>query len=327
MVFLFLPLLASSLSYTREQELSFLGWCRTYNKLYVGLEFFFRFGIWLNSANYVGEFNKNPENTHTLSLNQFAALTDSEYRRMLLDCESLNFDTRRKISTPDDRKPDGPLPDALDWRDKGVVSPVKDQGQCGASWAFAAISAVESEYCISQGALTDLSEQNLIDCVLVCAGCRSGQPDSAYVHVLIGQLGYYMTEADYPYTQSEDSCKFDLRKAIASKVHMTIIHYADQDEQDMKEKCATCGVLTTLVDGRGKDFEFYHSGIYDNPNCDWMHPNLAVAIVGYGAENGRDYWIVRNAFGSLWGEDGYIRMARNKGGQCGIDILVCYPVV
>lgn len=323
---LWLPLLVSALSYTKEQELSFLTWCRTYNKYYVGVEFILRFSLWIRAANYIHEFNEDQTKSYKLELNQFAAMTDSEYRRALLDITSLDFTTRQRFAVSDDIKSNDDVPAALDWRDKGVVGPVKDQGQCGASWAFSAIAAVESEYSIAHGSLLDLSEQNLIDCVLVCSGCTSGQPDCAYVYVLLGQLGYFMTESDYPYSQSQDKCKFDLRKAYASGVKMTVTHYADQDEKDMKEKCATRGVLTAFVDASGKDFEFYHSGIYDNPKCDWMHPNLAVAIVGYGAEGGHDYWIVRNAFGALWGESGYIRMSRNKNGQCGIDLLVCYPV-
>lgn len=319
-----LPVVLSALEYTETESLSFLRWCRTYNQIYVGLEYVLRFGLWLDSLRYITEYNKDPSHSCKLGLNQFSAMTKAEYSAFLMDKNRKHENVRNFFE--EKSATNGNVPDAVDWRETGGVGPVKYQGQCGASWAFAATSAMEFAHFKASNTLIDLSEQNLIDCVFSCSGCNSGQADTAYLYVLFFQLGWFMSTSDYQYTEAVDKCKFDLSTAKKNGAKMQVMHYTKQDEADMKEHCATDGVLSAVVDASGKDFEFYQSGIYDNPDCDWMHPNLAVTIVGYGTTDGKDYWIVRNAWGAQWGENGYIRMSRNKEGQCGISVSVCWVV-
>lgn len=152
--------------FTVSEERSFLGWMRETGNVFTGDEYHFRFGIWMTNKRIVQSHNA-ANLGFTLALNKFAHFTPSEYKALLG-----NRIGRKNIKqTPKGTKI---AEDSIDWRTKGVVNPIKDQGPCGSCWAFSAIQVVESQVAITKNTLYSLSEQNILDCDTQCAGCNGG---------------------------------------------------------------------------------------------------------------------------------------------------------
>lgn len=205
----------------------------------------------------------------------------------------------------------GGAPASQDWRAHGAVTPVKNEGPCDASWAFAATGLVEADHFIRAGTLLNLSEQELVDCTGSGSGCGGGSPIAA-LRTLIAKGGL-ATEAAYPYTASAGTCKPSTAVATiagAGRVppgdEVSLLGYVAQ------------GPVLALIDASQSSFDTYHGGVYDEPSCRTDNPTRAVLIVGYGASSGQDYWIVKNSFGTSWGSSGYIFMSRNNNNNCGI---------
>jgi len=209
-------------------------------------------------------------------------------------------------------------PAELDWRAKGVVNPIKNQGGCGSCWAFSAIANIESQYAIHNSKLLNFSEQELVDCDNLDGGCGGGWMDNAFKWF---ETNGVMTGNDYPYTGRGDQCKYDADRAI-----FKVKSYQDvsKNEVDIKNVVAENGPVSVAVDASA--FQFYSGGILTAVDCNFRGLNHGVAIVGYGAENGVDFWIVRNSWGQGWGEEGYIRVERGAG-ACGINTVVSTAVL
>jgi cathepsin L len=205
-------------------------------------------------------------------------------------------------------------PDSWDWRDQKVVQGVKDQGQCGSCWAFASIGAEESMFAINQNQLYNLSEQNLVDCDVYDSGCSGGSFEGAYFYVYDNQDGYFSTEDQYPYTAQDGSCKY-----VQGPAYLTDFGtLANPTEANLLAVVYDYGPVATAIDASHNSFQLYTGGIYDEPACSSSDLDHGVLTIGYGSENGVDYWIVKNSWGASWGEKGFIRMSRNKNNQCGI---------
>ncbi|GMS83579.1 hypothetical protein PENTCL1PPCAC_5754, partial [Pristionchus entomophagus] len=250
-------------------------------------------------------------------VNHLSVMTDNEYKKLL--GSSVDF---RHANTKGSPKPTEELipksfPDFVDWRDKGAVGEVRDQGvTCGACWAFTAVGALEAHNKIKNGGnLVELSEQNLIDCNTQSnGGCRGGWTANAYVYVQ-GNNGID-TEPAYPYTGSDGTCHFSSTKVGGKSAGFVQIPAGD--EEAMKKAVATIGPISVSIDASSRAFASYASGIYDDSACDKTKHNHAVLIVGYGSDQEQgDYWIVKNSWGTAWGEGGYVNIARGKN-QCGI---------
>lgn len=302
---------ATSMLLREHEEKSFIQFMRNNNMMYTGDEYQFRLGLYLANARRVQEFNSQ-DKSFTIGLNKFACYTPAEYKALL--------GVRRPVGLK--KQPAAEFttklaaPDAKDWRAENAVTAVKDEGVCGACWAFSAIAVCESCYAIHKGQLYTLSEQNLIDCDTYSYGCEGGYPYVVFTHVLSHQNGKFMTETDYPYKAARGTCAWDENKAVAGIGGMV---YADEgSESDLKEKIGTMGPASIIIDASSSNFQLYTSGIYDEEGCSPSNPNLACACVGYGTENGVDYWIVKNSWGIAWGDQGYIKIIRNKDNHCGI---------
>ena len=306
---------ASCALFAPHEERSFVAFMREHNLAYTGDEYNLRLGIYITNARRVADFNKEG-NTYTVALNQFACFTPAEYRALLSARPSFRTGAKVQAKT-------SAAPDAIDWRKKGVVNPVKNQGSCGSCWAFGTIQACESAYAIKNKKLFSLSEQNLVDCATgECQGCNGGLESAALDYILLEQGGFLMAEEDYPYKAVEGTCKFDGKKAIDCVESYR--RGKAGDEEYLKTLVGTVGVADVAIDASHWSFQLYTGGIYDEPSCISTMLDHAVGCVGYGSENGVDYWIIRNSWGPNWGEDGYIRMVRNKHNQCGVasDALV-----
>ncbi|GMR35909.1 hypothetical protein PMAYCL1PPCAC_06104, partial [Pristionchus mayeri] len=252
--------------------------------------------------------------------------TDSEYKKLLgSNVEFSHVNTLPVVSPTPELIPKN-IPDSFDWRDKGAIGDVKDQGYtCGSCWAFTAVGALETHTKIKHGGnLVQLSEQNLIDCNTQSnGGCRGGWTPNAYVFVKSNNG--IDTEPSYPYTGTDDRCAFSADKVGG---HSTgFVQIPAGNEEAMKVAVATIGPLSVSIDASSRAFSSYASGIYDDSSCDSTKHNHAVLIVGYGSDAMQgDYWIVKNSWGSSWGEGGYVNIARGKN-QCGIANYPSYPLV
>ncbi|KAJ6834249.1 oryzain alpha chain-like [Iris pallida] len=287
-----------------------------------------RFEIFRENLRFVDEHNAaadGGERSFRLGMNKFADLTNEEYRRRFL---GVRREGRRLRSGPgSDRYRAGAgdkLPESVDWRKEGAVAPVKDQGSCGSCWAFSTVAAVEGINKIVTGELKSLSEQELVDCdTSYNQGCNGGLMDYGFQFII--NNGGIDTEDDYPYKARDGRCD-TLRRN--SKV-VSIDSFEDvpvNDESSLKKAVANQPVSVAIEAG-GRAFQLYQSGIFTG-TCG-AELDHGVVAVGYGSENGKDYWIVRNSWGPDWGESGYIRMERNvpeASGKCGIAVEPSYPV-
>ena len=212
---------------------------------------------------------------------------------------------------------------SLDWREKGAVTGVKDQGSCGSCWAFSTVCSIEGTWAAKHNELVSMSESNLVDCVDSCFGCSGGLMTSAFDYVIAKQGGRFNLESDYPYKPSQDRCRFSASKAVGSI--RSYIEVSEGDEDELADKCAEYGPVCVAIDASQWSFQLYSGGIYDEPSCSPYNLDHGVCAVGYGTEGGQDYWIVRNSWGAAWGEAGYIRMIW-KDNQCGIATMACVPI-
>lgn len=215
-------------------------------------------------------------------------------------------------------------PDSVDWRINGAVTAVKDQGSCGACWAFSATGAIEGINKIATGSLVSLSEQELIDCdKSYNSGCEGGLMDYTYQFV-VDNHGID-TEEDYPFQMKDKSCdKQKLKRHV-----VTIDGYKDVPSNNEKQllKAVATQPVSVGICGSERAFQLYSKGIFTGPCSTAL--DHAVLIVGYGSENEVDYWIIKNSWGKSWGMNGYMHMQRNSGnsaGVCGINTLASYPV-
>jgi cathepsin L len=217
------------------------------------------------------------KHTYTLGINKFADLTEQEWRDSLtlkvVKDDKPKFQMKSKIVN---------IPDEVDWRDEGYVTPVKDQAQCGSCWAFSTTGSMEGALVKAGGDLVSLSEQNLVDCDTADGGCNGGLMENAFRWLLAGNS--LNTEANYPYEAKDKSCRFD-----ASKDSFTISAFHEineQDEADLTNKIASEGPISVAIDAGKFSFQLYHDGVYYEPSCSSTRLNHGVLAVGYGTEDG-----------------------------------------
>jgi cathepsin L len=303
---------------------SFASWKSLHGKQYGSeQEHNYRLGVYKFNLEYVEEHNRKNLG-FTLGMNKFGDLTAEEFKILYngMRINASQIVQSGNVHTHDDRFE---LPDSVDWRTKGVVTGVKDQGQCGSCWAFSTTGSVEGMTAIKTGKLVSVSEQNLVDCSGSYGnyGCNGGLMDSAFKYIIANKG--IDTEDSYPYTARDGSCKFN-----RANVGATISSYTDvqaKSESALQNAIANIGPISVAIDAGHSSFQLYKSGVYFESKCSPTQLDHGVLAVGYGTDTGKDYYIVKNSWGTDWGMSGYILMSRNKNNNCGISTMSSYPKV
>ncbi|CAI9540701.1 unnamed protein product [Staurois parvus] len=213
------------------------------------------------------------------------------------------------------------VPDAIDWRDKGCVTNVKNQGSCGSCWAFSAVGALEGQLKLKTGNLVSLSPQNLVDCSTKYGnhGCNGGFMTEAFQYV-IDNNGIDSDDA-YPYHATDGQCIYNPSGKAAS---CSKYQEVTAGEENLKQALGTVGPISVAIDAKHASFYLYKSGVYDDSSCT-QEVNHGVLAVGYGNLGGKDFWLIKNSWGERYGDQGYVRIARNKGNMCGVASYGSYP--
>ncbi|OAY26310.1 senescence-specific cysteine protease SAG39 [Manihot esculenta] len=283
-----------------------------------------RFTIFKQNVDFIESFNNVGNRPYKLGVNAFADLTNEEfrdsrsgYRRSSIFKTSETSLFRYENITA--------VPTSIDWTKKGAVTPIKDQGQCGCCWAFSAVAAMEGITKLSTGKLISLSEQELVDCDTSGEdqGCEGGLMDDAFKFII--KNGGLATEANYPYQGVDGTCNNGKASNHAAKI--TGYEDVPANSEESLQKAVANQPVSVAIDASGSAFQFYSSGVFTG-DCG-TELDHGVTAVGYGtSDDGTKYWLVKNSWGTSWGEDGYIRMERDidaKEGLCGIAMEPSYP--
>jgi len=268
----------------------------------------------------------------TFKLGKFADLSPQQFQARYLTLRP----NQMPVAEPGHIIHKGDIPESrasgVDWRDRGVVTDVKDQGQCGSCWAFSITETTESAIAIQRNTTVPvLAPEQLVDCDKSDWGCDGGITEYAWKYLV--KTGGMMKESDYPYTAGKTgragACKFSSSKMVAPVKNYTWVgtpcQYVgdscdDQDDTLVQDALTASGPLSICVNANWQD---YSSGVFHG-SCahDAGHMNHAVQLVGWNGDE--NYWIVRNSWNTDWGVDGYI-FIKIGGNLCGVANIVSFP--
>ena len=282
-----------------------------------------RFQIFSDNFRRISLHNQDSQRNFSMSVNQFADLTQSEFQTLYVGSAKPTLGSYGcKAFTGNGAG----TPESIDWRQKGAVTEVKDQGSCGSCWTFSSTGAIEGAWAIAKGQLVDLSEQQLVDCATGLAygshGCNGGQMDGAFKYV--AEHGQCALSA-YPYTAKDGTCtKCSPVASISSCADV------ETNNQLALKSAVSKQPVSVAIEADTRYFQFYSGGILTSSSCGTQLDH-GVLVVGYGIEAGQKYWLVKNSWGTSWGENGYIRISRtdstNDEGVCGIAKHASFPVI
>lgn len=298
---------------------------QTHSKQYVGDVEVARKMIFSENLKYIHNHNINAdmgEHSYWLGVNQYADWSNEEFKSFMNGYKKPENRNGSVFLPPQNAA----VPDTVDWRQKGYVTPVKNQQQCGSCWSFSATGSLEGQHYRKTGQLVSLSEQNLVDCSTPEGdhGCGGGVMDFAFQYVK--ENHGIDTEECYPYQAQQLQCRYK-----SGCVGATVTGYVDvvpQGKEDMLKKAVgTVGPVSVAIDASHRTFQLYRNGVYYEPECSPTQLDHGVLVAGYGSDDGHDYWLVKNSWGNTWGLGGYIKMARNKKNNCGISTMASYPLV
>ena len=325
--------LNSMLVFSQQNDWSlFTDFQLKFNKKYESeLDLLNRFRIFRENLHTILSHNLDNTQNFTMAVNQFTDLTQDEFKDNYIGNgygglykEVGSYGCKTFTSSASG------VPTSVDWRVKGAVTSVKDQGQCGSCWSFSSTGAVEGAWAISKGTLVDLSEQELVDCATGLSygshGRNGGQMEGAFKFVIEnGQC----SNSEYPYTSGTTKTGGTCKKCSAVAQMNTCYDVKPNDQISLKGAVAQQPVAVA-ISADTKLFQSYSSGVITSSSC-YTSLDHGVLVVGYGTENGQDYWLVKNSWSSTWGENGYVKIARsssnNDPGICGIAMDPSFPSV
>ena len=321
---LLLALAGMALAAPMDNDWGWQEFKREYQKTYSAQEEPHRYSIYRETLRFIDETNSK-NLTFQVGVNQFADLTDAEFKQYYL---GFSYESKPEKSSGSTFLPANfaVLPEEVDWRTKGYVTPIKNQGMCGSCWSFSATGSLEGQHFKKTGKLVSLSEQNLVDCSTKEGnhGCKGGLMDFAFNYVQ--KNGGIDTEASYPYTARDGTCKFK-----ESSVGATCSGHVDvtpkRSEEALQKAVAEIGPISVAIDASSRYFRTYKSGVLIDRACSSVRLDHGVLAIGYGTLDGQAYWLVKNSWGTSWGDEGFIKMARNHDNMCGIADDASYPLV
>ena len=318
-VYFSLVALAASFQFQKEWD----SWKAQYGKRYDDdMEELSRHAIWESNKLYVEEHNANADKWgYILDTNEYADMESAEFAK-LFNGLAAEEEPPSTVYVPGNVSAD---PASVDWRDKGYVTPVKNQGQCGSCWAFSTTGSLEGQHFKKTGKLVSLSEQQLMDCSKMEGnhGCEGGLMVNAFRY--IEKNGGIDTEESYPYeAEDERRCKF--KKADIGATCTGFVKIKKDNCEELRNAVATVGPISVGMDASGRSFQLYKSGIYQPRKCSSKQLDHGVLVVGYGREEGERYWIIKNSWGKHWGMKGYFNIAAAEN-LCGICTSASYPTV
>jgi xylem cysteine proteinase len=300
---------------TPEEKL-FISHVQKYEKKYEGADSFFkRFHIFKENLAYIQTENSK-NNSYTLGLNEFADMTKDEFMSVYTGLMQAPQGTKREQHVT----PLGFAPQAnVDWRTSGAVTPIKNQGQCGSCWAFSTTGSFEGALKIKTGTLTSLSESQLVDCAGDSGnqGCNGGLMDYAFTWL---KTNGACTEAEYPYVAQDRDCQ----KKCPGGPKVKDFKDVTAGSEPALLSAVTQQPVSVAIEADQSAFQFYTSGIF-TAACG-QQLDHGVLAVGYGTQGSQNYWIIKNSWGTSWGEQGYMRMVRGRN-QCGVNNMASYPTV
>ena len=303
-------------SIIEAEEHEFRSYMNKFSKSYSESEYLTRFQNFRDNQVFIRKFNSDQSDV-ILAANLFADMTFEEFKSKYLKpktlkaspVEIIDLDLEAANST-------------VDWRAKGVLTPVKNQGQCGSCWAFSATGAIEAAWAIAHKKVVSLSEQQLVACSTgMNQGCDGGYASEAFKYVI--ENGGINTEVNYPYLGKDSTCN----KTLEEEKVVNITSSAGVLASNYK---ALMAAVTNQPTSTGVEanvqWMHYSSGIITQ-RCG-INLNHDTLTVGYDSTAAVPYWIVKNSWGTSWGIEGYIQIAMSPGvGVCGINMDAYYPIV
>lgn len=285
----------------------------------------FRLDVFKANLKKMNAHNARRDVSWKMGINKFSDMTDAEFEATMMGgykatptpTYPATLRSSKDINIKD-------LPESVNWCDKGACSPVKDQGSCGSCWAFATTAAIESHIQISTGDLPLLSTQQVTSCTpnpLKCGGtggCMGSIPQLGFTYI---QLFGHISEEDYPYisgsTMDTEDCLYMPDQAVAGLSGYNILE--PNSLEAVMDFVANQGPLA--IAAYASPWGRYSSGVFDGCPYDGdIALNHAIVLVGYGTDAAEgDYWLVRNSWGTGWGEDGFIRLKRESTAVCGVN--------
>ena len=302
-------------------DYAFMSFVSSFNKMYATAEeFAVRKEHYAAISEAIDAINSNPASTHVAGHNEFSDWTPLEKEQLLGHIPMPAID---KAVVVQDVEFNGA--NDIDWRSLGMIGAIKNQGKCGSCWAFSAIGAIEAAWSIKNGLLSQpMSEQELVDCSSSAGnfGCSGGAAPWAYDWLAKKAT---MKEKNYPYTAKKGTCNYNKKKKVAN-----VESYVWPQGTPAILNQINVAPVSTVFSAGNDVMSTYKSGIItETSGCGVLQDHGGV-LVGYGSENGVQYYIVRNSWGTNWGEEGYVRIATNGGGStgvCGINDYNLGPVV
>ncbi|OMO51738.1 hypothetical protein COLO4_37534 [Corchorus olitorius] len=302
----------------KDMQIRYERWLLRHGRRYQNKdEYTMRIGIYQSNAQFIDHINSQ-NLSFKLTDNKYADMTNEEFRSIYFGVwGGERFPKERKtVVSFKDNICENNLSASIDWRDKGAVTPVKDQGLCGSCWAFSTVAAIEGLNKIKTGKLISLSEQELVDCDVTGGnhGCNGGFMEKAYEYII--NNGGVTTEENYPYKGRDDMC--DENKARNHAVTISGYELVPENHEESLREAVALQPVSVAIDAGGYEFQLYSKGVFRG-YCGYQL-NHGVTIVGYGEEDGKKYWLVKNSWGAYWGESGYIKMERDfadkRGSSC-----------